>query len=251
MGFLDFLFDKEKAEQRKMAKLKKTLTNMYVQPSERSYIIAQLRDMASPDAIHVLLARYSENAPNTTVDLEEKEFVYDVLVTLGRETDIGVEEIVKQHLRDTDERVNWPMRVLADILEYDDYIAFMIELLGSQGTEYQRDPEKKQEILIRALEFKSAELAEAIVPFLDDANDTIRFAAVDAAFAQEAPEVTLGPLVDHLVAEDSLRNVKESCSNFAEHTDYVVPEDRRDEVAEVLPDEYGIHKDGYIYEKRG
>ncbi len=251
MGILDFLFDKEKAEQRRLAKQKKTLSNMYVQPSERNFLIAQLRDEASPEAVEVLLCRFDENAPNTTVDLDEKEFVYDVLVTLGRETDIGVAELVKADLRKRDDHINWPMRVLADILDYEDFIAFMIEILQSQGTDYQRDAEKKQELLIRALEFKNADLAQEIVRFLEDANDTIRFAAVDAAFAQEAPEVTLEPLVKHLIAEESLRNVKKSCENFAQNKEMVVPEEHRAAVAEVLPDDFALHADGYIYEKRG
>lgn len=250
MGLLDFLFDKEKAEQRKMAKLKKTLTNMYVQPNERAFIITQLRDMASPEALHVLLARFGENAPNTTVDLEEKEHVYEVLALLGRETELDVAAVVKEHLRQTDERVNWPMRVLSDILSYDEFVEFMIELLQEQGTEYQRDPEKKQEILIRALEFDSPELAEEIVRFLDDANDTIRFAALEAAFAQETPDIVLEPLVDHLIEEESLRNVKKSAENFSEHQDWIVPQDKREAFEAALPDGYGLHKDGYVYERR-
>ena len=59
------------------------------------------------------------------------------------------------------------------------------------------------------------------------------------------------PLVDHLIEEESLRNVKKSCENFAANPDMKIPDDKRDAVAEVLPDEFGLHKDGHIYAKRG
>ena len=65
MGFMDFLFNKERAEERKIAKLQKTLTHMYVQAAERGYAIDSLRDIATPEAVQALLARFKENAPST------------------------------------------------------------------------------------------------------------------------------------------------------------------------------------------
>ena len=78
MSFLDFLFDKEKAEERKLQKLKKSLMNMYVQHSERKYILQQLAEIETEASIQVMLCRFQENAPNTTNDINEKEYLYSL-----------------------------------------------------------------------------------------------------------------------------------------------------------------------------
>ena len=74
MGLLDFLFDQDKKEERKYAKLEKTLTNMYVQPSERSYLIEQLRDLRTAEACRVLLKRFGDSR-KVRVIIPSKDFL--------------------------------------------------------------------------------------------------------------------------------------------------------------------------------
>ncbi|MEO1271603.1 MAG: hypothetical protein AAFX99_26215, partial [Myxococcota bacterium] len=83
MGFLDFLFSKEKAQEREITKLRKTLTNMWVQSPERNYAAEQLRNIGTDDALMVLMERFKHNAQNTTYDNEEKLYAYDLLVSMG------------------------------------------------------------------------------------------------------------------------------------------------------------------------
>lgn len=250
MGLLDFLFDADKKEERKYVKLEKTLTNMYVQPSERGYIIEQLRDLRTPEAVRVLLKRYADSAPNTTVDLEEKERVYDVLVELGAETSFSVVEIIREHLRKVDEHVNWPLKVLSDLLDYDEFVAFMAELLHDCSPEYKQNPEKKQELILRAQELQSPDLATELVRFLEDMNETVRFLAVEAVIGQEKPEETVEPLAAMLAREESLRIVQKLAEAFNAQQNWKVPESLRAEVAEALPSEFGVHDQGHIYKHR-
>lgn len=250
MGILDFLFDKEKKEERKYAKLEKTLTHMYVQAAERAYIIEQLREMRTPEAISVLLQRFKESAPNSTVDMEEKERVYEVLVELGRAPDIDMVELIRAHLHKTEENVNWPLKALSDLLEYDEFVALLHDLLAGCSTEYSQNPEKKQELILRAQELQSEELARELLRFLEDMNETVRFLAVDAVIAQDRPDLSTGPLVDQLVREESLRIVQKIADAFAGQQNWQVPEEQREAVAEVLPDDYGVHDQGHIYRHR-
>lgn len=250
MGFLDFLFDAEKKEARKYAKLEKTLTNMYVQPAERGYTIEQLYELGTPEAVRVLLKRYGESAPNTTVDIEEKERVYDVLVSMGRDPKLDVVGVISEHLRETDEAVNWPMKVLTDLLDYDEFVEFLAELLSDCTTEYVQNPEKKQELVLRAQDVKSPQLAEELVRFLGDMNETIRFLAVDALVAQERDDLCVEPLAQRLIDEDSLRITQKIADAFADHSGWKIPEEQREDVAEFLPEEYGVHKEGHIYKHR-
>lgn len=250
MGFFDFLFDKEKAQERRLNKLKKTLKNMYVQPAERTYTIETLRELNSEAAVDVLLARFEETAPNHTTDAEEKEHVYSVLVDLGRRGDADVVGTIKNYLKRVDENINWPLRVLSDLLSYEQMVDLVTELLEACNTDYQRSPEKKRELMLRATEFKNKELAKQIARFLEDANDTIRFLAVDALMAQEEEEIAREPLTELLRWEDSVRTRQKLAELFAERKEWIIPEEDREETAENLPQGFGLHKDGYIYRQR-
>jgi hypothetical protein len=123
-------------------------------------------------------------------------------------------------------------------------------LLSDCTTEYVQNPEKKQELILRAQEVKSRELAEGLVRFLDDMNETIRFLAVDALLAQEQEDLTVGPLAERLLEEDSLRVTQKIVEAFADHPDWKLPEENRERIAEFIPDEYGVHKEGHIYKHR-
>lgn len=250
MGLLDFLFDSEKAEQRQYKKLEKTLTNMYVQESERKYAIQTLREKATPQAAEILLARFGDTAPNTTVDIDEKEFAYDALVDMGEKTDVDVASIVTDYLSETDEKINWPLKVLKDLLEYGEMIEVVKDLLDTCTAAYQQNPEKKQELMLQSSELRDEELAEKLVGFLDDSNETIRFLAVDAVAHQDYDEIIEEPLRERLQEEDSIRIVKKIAEIFAEHKDWKIPEDAQATVEKALPEDYGIHKEGHVYKRR-
>ena len=70
MGFLDFLFSKEKAQERQLEKIRKTLTNMWVQSPERIYAAEQLRNIGTDEALIILMERFKHTNKNTTVDNE-------------------------------------------------------------------------------------------------------------------------------------------------------------------------------------
>lgn len=250
MGLLDFLFSNEDADQRQLNKLEETLTNMYVQENERKYAIQSLRDMETPEAVEVLLKRFEDTTHNTTVDIDEKEYTYETLVELGRQTDIDVAGIVTDHLREAEEKVNWPLKVLKDLLEYGEMIEVVKQLLDTCEAEYQQDPEKKQELMLQAAELRDEELAEKLVEFLSDSNETIRFLAVDAVAHQDYDELIEEPLRKRLSEEDSLRIVNKITEVFAEHQDWKIPEDEQADVEKALPEEFGIHKEGHIYKRR-
>lgn len=257
MGFLDSLFNKEVKEQRRLQKMEKTLTHMYVQPSERSYMISQLREMGNEDAARILLARFRENAHNTTVDLEEKEYVYEVLVELGRLPEIDMPKMVRNYITDptVDARgkqfsINWPLKVLTDLMDRQEFVDFMTALLADLDTEYTRDPEKKQELILRARELEDEALSRQVVRFLDDQNETVRFHAVETLLAHGFDEIVEAPLRRRLVEEESLRITTKIVEAFASKKEWVIPEDEREEVERLLPSGYALHADGYVYKRR-
>jgi len=250
MGLLDFFFSDEDAEQRQLRKHEETLTNMYVQENERKFAIQSLRDMETEEAVEVMLERFQDTTHNTTVDIDEKKYVYETLVEMGRNTDIDVAGIVTEHLEETDEKVNWPLKVLKDLLDYGEMIEVVRELLDTCQSAYQQDPEKKQELMLQSAELRDEELAEKLVRFLSDSNETIRFLAVDAIAHQGFDEIIEEPLRERLHEEDSLRIVSKITEVFADHQDWKIPEDKQADVEKAIPEEFGIHKEGHIYKKR-
>ncbi|MBA2663706.1 MAG: hypothetical protein H0U74_15565 [Bradymonadaceae bacterium] len=249
MGFMDY-FNKEKGEERKIAKLKKTATHMYVQAAERQFAIQQLRDVGTPEAIRAMLARFNENAPNTTTDAEEKEYTYHLLVELTKTSALNIPEIIIESLHKSEEKVNWRLRVLSDVLGYEEMARVVEELLAGCTTDYQRNPEKKQELILRAAEFKSDELARQVLRFLDDDNETLRFLAVDSAVAQQRDAMVEEPLKRRLVEEDSLRIVQKLAEIFADRPQWTFGADEREPLGKTLPAGYALHKDGYVYRTR-
>lgn len=251
MGFLDFLFDKEKAHERKLAKLKKTATHMYVQPPERKYALEQLRDIGDEEAIWAMLARFGENAPNTTVDIDEKRWTYETLVEMATDPSKPVEKVIREYLHEAEEKINWPMKVMSDLLDYEEMAELVREVLAGCDTGYQRSPEKKQELLLQAGELAGHEgLLEEVERFAEDDNETIRFHAVDVLLKHTDHEGVVDLLRDRLTKEDSLRINKRLAEAFADHKEWSIPDDEREDVERMLPDEFGVHKQGHVYRKR-
>ena len=250
MGLLDIFFDKEKSAERKLQKHEKKLTNMYVQAAERQWVVQELAQLGTTEAAGVLLKRFTENNPNTTLDIEEKELVYDTLVRMSRNSEVDVVGEIKRFVLETEVKINWPLKVLADLLPLDAYVSFLVEVLQTCDTAYQRTVEKKQELMLQAIEHSSPELAEQIGRFLHDNNETIRFLAFDAAFKQEHADALSQAFFERMVEEDSGRIVEKIIGALPDHRDLLVPEELNEQVEAMLPSGLGLHKNGYVYRRR-
>ena len=210
MGLFDF-FSKEGRKDRLLNKAKKKILNMYVQSQDRLFYMGQLSALGTPEAIDALLLRFTQNAPNSTSDLEEKEACYAMVVNLGVDA-IGP---CKKYVKTRQEAINWPLKILAAILSDEDVRSLLIELLSELTTDYERNPEKKEQLILQAFEYREKDIAQAILPFIDDDNETIRFMAVDGLlncgfnFTREA-------LVERLAEEDSGRIIRELAVGFAD-----------------------------------
>ena len=209
MGLFDF-FSKDGRQDRALNKAKKKITNMYVQSNDRLFYMNQLASMGTPEAADVLLLRFTLNAPNSTSDLEEKKACYAMMVNMG----IDAVSPCKKYVKNNQEAINWPLKIIADILPDEDVRAFLIELLSEMTTDYERNPEKKEQLILQAFEFRYKEIAEAILPFVDDDNETIRFMAVEGLI-QFGFSFTREPLVLRLSDEDSGRIIRALAEGFA------------------------------------
>ena len=250
MGMFDFLFDKEKSSERKLQKFQKKITNMYVQPPDRQYVIHELGQMGTTEAVWVLLQRYNENNPNTTLDIEEKQLVLDKLLEVARGSDADVIGQLKRYVMEKEVKVNWPLKALEQLLDPASYVAFVVEVLGTCDTVYERTVEKKQELILRSTELKDPELASQLARFVQDDNETIRFLAFDASLKQEGTEELARAIFSQLLVEESTRIPQKTLPLLEGRRDLIVPEQLRDDLATWLPQDLKIHADGHIYRRR-
>lgn len=257
MGLFD-IFNKEKSHERKLKKYEKRVTNMFVQAQDRQFTFQDLAQMGSTEAAWILMQRFNQNNPNTTLDIEEKQLVFDHLVRMARDSEADVIGQARRYVLGVEDaqlemkefKINWPMKILERLLPSDEYITFIVEVLKGCDTEYQRSVERKQELLLRTTDLQSPELAHQIARFVKDDNETIRFLAFDAALKQDGDEVLSEAVFSQVTEEESNRITKKFGDEIVGRRDFAVPEAYREAIEEWLPTGLGIHKDGHIYKRR-
>ncbi len=257
MGLFD-LFNKEKSHERKLKKYEKRVTNMFVQAQDRQFTFQDLAQMGSTEAAWILMQRFNENNPNTTLDIEEKQLVFDHLVRMARDSEADVIGQAKRYVLSVEDaqlemktfKINWPMKILERLLPADQYIAFIVEVLKGCDTEYQRSVDRKQELLLRSTELKDPALGHQIARFVKDDNETIRFLAFDAALKQDGDEILSEAVFSQVVDEESNRITQKFIDEIAGRRDFTVPEDLHEQVEQWLPTGLGLHKEGHIYKRR-
>lgn len=237
MGLFDYFSSEARTDRRREACLKK-LTNMYYQKNDRlaaAHTAAEMAAEGDRASFDVLLRRFEHLAPSTTIDREEKEYVHDLLVGLG---DRAIEP-VKTYVRRTGSPVYWALQVLDGIIGPEALGVFIAELLEDMDTDYWREPEKKIGIVQIAGEYPSPGMPDALVPFLADHAEQVRFNAVDSLLRCAGDDAKA-----HLVArlldpdEESIRirkRIAEACMEQGWDLS-----DQADAVAERLPDGWRI-----------
>lgn len=251
MGMFDFLFDKEKQQAKKLEGLRKKLTNPWSQSPDRYYAANQLFELGTPEAYAILLERFDVQAQNTTYDIEEKQYVSDRMVEIGD----PVVDVVKEGVRKSEKQINWLMRILEDVLTFDDMAAFLKEMLGTFDVEYTRDPSKKEQLILRAGSFRDYEdIAKEIARFTVDDNESIRFQSVTEVIKHSTPWAAAA-MRENLRLEDSGRVLAITWNYFISNGHYAALEDPNDSssrefIEEQLSSDYVLSADGHLLLRR-
>jgi hypothetical protein len=152
------------------------------------------------DAIEALMHRFTFYVDPTITDQEEKEAVFNAIVAKGK---ISVEPITR-FIRKA-ESLSWPLKMLEQIVSPDQVLAILLGLLSTMDTEYERDPQRKLQVLSELETRRGPAVAEAVRPFLQDVHEPARFSAAGAVLAQDAPEASREALIAALAKEESMR----------------------------------------------
>ena len=241
MSFLDALrrffhpTPEEKAE-----KLRKKIVNMYVNKDDRKYCIQQLAELGPELAPKRLIERFTCRSENGEVDSDEKEFTRQKLVDLGSAS----VEPLKQFLRNNDKFFSWPYRTLSDLISHDELVAFTVELLNTIGPEYVRDPERKEQLMLTVKSYTEESVAKAVLPYLADENETIRFVTADTVIAHAHAD-GIKALAERLAVEDSQRILNVIAGAFRDKG-WAIDEGKREDIEKNLPSEFRMNSKGVI-----
>jgi hypothetical protein len=189
------LFSKDRALKRAQEKV----GNKLVQSPDRYVAMEKLREDGSEESLYALCRRFSVRSVKMIEDQEEKEWVVEVLVAKGADALPAVRRYMK-----SSPHVAYPLRVLAQYPDKAKVTEIIDDILASEEPGYTRDPEKRVEIIKWLSEWPngtSEEIVERVLPYLEDFDENVRFAVIEAVSEHRTP-ATIDALVAALVRPD-------------------------------------------------
>ncbi len=148
-------------------------------------------------------------------------------------------------------RSTWPLKILRALLDDAGYRTELVQLLDRFDTEYARNVEPKQQLIMALGDIKGDDVRVAVERFLDDVNETVRFHAVQTIFSQ-GDEASVPALVKMLATEESVR-VKNKVAEGLMTRGWTVPAELRSSASQALQDSNGfsVGSDGKLRKGAG
>jgi HEAT repeat protein len=209
MGLKDLLFGGKTKVEKHAARAR----NKDAQSVDRFASLEALRDDGSPEAVAGLLGRFTIRYDKSIEDEQEKDFVFEALTRMGAK----ILPQLQKHVQNADS-IAWGLKVLSAVA--DDAAAWPIlaDLCERNDNTYIRDPSRKIQLLHYLGEQTSdARCGQALVPYLEDVDEGVRFTAVEGLLRHklaEAREPLLALLTNE--KEDSRRIKKRILDGFAD-----------------------------------
>jgi HEAT repeat protein len=212
MGLKDFLTAEGRAE-RSLRKHVARARNKDAQSIDRMASLEALAHDNSPEAVEGLLGRFTIRYDKSIDDEAEKDFVFEHLSELGAK----VLPQLHPHLQRA-ESIAWGLKLLKAVANKEQAWPILVDLCERNDNTYVRDPSKKIQLIGFLGEQDDARAAPAIVPYLEDMDEGVRFSAVEALLHHKIAEVGRDPLLTLLVnpKEESLRIKKRILDGFAD-----------------------------------
>jgi HEAT repeat protein len=236
------LFDALKGGGAGLKKHVARVANRRAQSHERMESIEALANDGSDEALRALLTRFAIRVDPSITDEEEKNAAFRGIVRHGQAALGPVRDFL-----DSSETLAWPLKILKELQSEEQVTAALLELLSRMDTEYERDPQKKIDVIAIFEHRKDPHIVDAVKRFLQDMNETVRFHAVGAILAQDQADDARDALAKALLAEESVRvrmRILDGCID----REWTL-EDVRDEASKRLPPGYALGKKGEVRKK--
>lgn len=187
------IFGKGPLSEKKITKISKLACNPYAQPDVRMREMNRLLSDGSPAALRGVLRRFASNASGQIADEDEKKYLEDALVDMGEVSLAPLKEYIR-----TEQQLTYALRAYKRIAGADAAVATFIEALEHHGPDDHRALDAKLQLVWQLAEdLEDPRVLPALVPFLDDFSDDVRWAVLDI-IERAADE---GRLTDELKAK--------------------------------------------------
>jgi len=230
-------------QQRRIARHRKAIKSKYGYGDDRAKAIAFFRALGGREGHLGMLERFMVNAEPSIRDEEEKEDLFELLISLGPE----IVPAIGEYLKRKDAAVvpvAWPLKVLRRVASQEEAAAVIIEVLQEMGTSYVREPERKVSLLAQLAEIEDPRVVGAVVPFLRDHRDEVRLEAL-AVLVRRADEAAREPMLDLLTDEETPVRLRASVADALQRLGWSVKGHRK-KVEDSLPEGLGVDKAGRI-----
>lgn len=220
------------------------VANRRAQKHERWESIQALAGDGSEEALRALLSRFTIRVDPSITDEEEKNAAFHGIVQHGQAA-LGP---VRESLESFDS-LAWPLKILKEIQSEEELTSSLLELLSNMDTEYERDPQKKIDLIASLEERKDPRIVAAVERFLEDMNETVRFYTVGAILAQDEAESAMESLTRAFLTEESVRVRMRILDGYIDNGWSFG--DAKDDASKRMPTGYSLGKGGEVRRSRG
>jgi HEAT repeat protein len=241
MGIFDFLGGSGPA---KALKLKAKVTQKYGDPVARQKAIQQLGEMQFPEALMVLLSRFTITVEPQTTDADEKEQAFELVRARGAAAVPSVTDFLAR----TDLASSWAVRLLTALLPEPEVVGVLVAQLHKLAQGYTRSPEKRLVLLDWLSGKDDPRIAPAVLPFLEDMADEVRIAALHTLGPLKYPEAR-EPMLTLLTAPETGRRVQVAAVEALAESGFGV-QGFREKVEALVPESFFVDKAGLL-KRRG
>jgi hypothetical protein len=187
-------------------------TSKDAQSVDRWKAMEQLRDDGSEEALAGLLRRFTFNYDKSIEDEQEKQWVHDTLVEMAgdgeaesRATVLSAVEHAAVHF----DSIAWPLKILEHAAAHDEAWPILEKVIAANDNEYVRDPSRKIQLIDFLGEWHDGRAARALLTYLEDVDEGVRFHTVEALLHQKEEEVAREPLLQlALKPDEESRRIK-------------------------------------------
>ena len=208
------------------------VANKRAQKHERWESIQVLAADGSDEALRALLTRFTVRVDPSITDGEEKNEAFHAIAQHGE----AALEPVRDFLNSA-ENLAWPLKLLREIQTEEQVTTI----------QHERDPQKKIDLIASFEEHKDPRIVEAVIRFLEDMNETVRFHAAGAILAQDEADAALDALTKAFLAEESVRVRMRMLDGYVERGWKLA--EVKEEATKKMPTGYSLGKKGEVRKK--
>lgn len=202
-----------------------------------------LANIGTDEAIYCLLHRFTVVRGTDIPDEDEKTNARNKIFALGKTSIPPIMRFLKN--KDFPAQA---LELLEALTDEDMYLEKLLELTQSLDPYFSKFPDKKLQTFKRMAQIKSDRIIEALEPFLDDDDDDVRIAVIEAIEFQDNEEASRELILQSIVENHERPRIRTiACRIIAEKhwktTGY------RKQIATSLPDRFFMDSKGFIKEK--